>query len=73
MVDFDFDAILLVFLAIEQEPSGETRNPTDFWSGLGFSRSMPDSVIRDRLKQNGVRYDHCYNYVCIQDIFMRVI
>jgi len=43
--------------AIEQEPSGETRNPTDFWSGLGFSRSMPDSVIRDRLKQNGVRYD----------------
>ena len=55
MVDFDFVAVLLVFLAIEQEPSGETRNPTDFWSGLGFSRSMPDSVIRDRLKQNGVR------------------
>ncbi|XP_067932414.1 protein bicaudal C homolog 1-like isoform X2 [Watersipora subatra] len=42
--------------AIETEPSGEMRNPTDFWSGLGFSRSMPDSAFRDRLKQNGVRY-----------------
>ena len=75
MVDFDFDAVLLVFLAIEHEPSGATSKPTDFWSVLGFSRSLPDSVIRDRLKQNGVRYDHCYNYmnVCIQDIFMRVI
>jgi len=41
--------------AIQQEPLGETRSPTDFWSGLGFSKSMPDSVIRDRLRQSGAQ------------------
>ena len=38
-----------------KKPDGESsRTPTDFWSGLGFSKSMPDSEIRERLK-------HCYN------------
>ena len=32
-----------------KKPEGEARNPTDFWSGMGFSKSMPESAIRDKL------------------------
>ena len=28
------------------QPAGETRTPTPAWSGLGFSCSMPEAVIR---------------------------
>lgn len=27
----------------------EVRVPTDIWSGMGFSRSMPESAIREQL------------------------
>ena len=35
---------------------GETRTPTDFWAGLGFSRSMPEAAIRQRLTNHGARF-----------------
>jgi hypothetical protein len=43
------------FAAIQKKPIGESRTPTDFWSGLGFSKSMPESAIRERMQQTGVR------------------
>lgn len=39
------------FLAMQKKPDGETRNPTDIWSGMGFSKSMPESVIRERMQR----------------------
>ena len=40
--------------ALQKLPEGETRIPTDQWSGFGFSKSMPESVVRDRLGQLGL-------------------
>ena len=40
--------------AMQKKPVGESRIPTDYWAGLGFSKSMPGSAIRDGLKQNNV-------------------
>ena len=43
---------------MQTKPDGESsRVPTDFWAGLGFSKSMPDAAIRDRLKLANVRYN----------------
>ena len=39
---------------MQKKPVGESRIPTDYWAGLGFSKSMPGSAIRDGLKQNNV-------------------
>jgi hypothetical protein len=33
--------------ARSHKPAGETRIPTPAWSGLGFSCSMPEAVIRE--------------------------
>jgi len=33
--------------AMHHKPAGETRTPTPAWSGLGFSCSMPEAVIRE--------------------------
>ena len=41
---------------MSKKPDGESRIPTNFWSGMGFSKSMPDHVIRDRLRSAGVQY-----------------
>ncbi|XP_053384044.1 protein bicaudal C homolog 1-B-like [Mercenaria mercenaria] len=46
---------LMANKAIQKKPIGESRTPTDFWSGLGFSKSMPESAIRERMSQTGVR------------------
>ncbi|XP_074647664.1 protein bicaudal C homolog 1-B-like isoform X2 [Tubulanus polymorphus] len=46
---------LLATKAMQKKPEGESRIPTDFWSGLGFSKSMPDSEIRDRLKKQNIK------------------
>lgn len=43
--------------AMQKKPVGESRIPTDYWAGLGFSRSMPASEIRDRLNPNDSSYD----------------
>jgi len=38
---------LLATKAMHHKPAGETRTPTPAWSGLGFSCSMPEAVIRE--------------------------
>jgi len=43
---------LLATKAIQTKPTGEPRTPTPSWSGLGFSNSMPESVIRENLELN---------------------
>ena len=35
--------------AIQNKPAGEPRTPTPSWSGLGFSNSMPENVIREKV------------------------
>ena len=45
-----------MFKAMGKKPQGESRIPTDYWSGLGFSKSMPDHAIRERLRASGVKY-----------------
>ena len=37
---------LLASRAILDKPHGEERTPTRAWSGLGFSSSMPEAVLR---------------------------
>lgn len=34
--------------AIQHKPSGEERKPNPSWAGLGFSSSMPESVLREK-------------------------
>lgn len=44
--------------AMQKKPDGECRFPTDYWSGLGFSKSMPQSAIAEKLNQfNHLRYE----------------
>ncbi|XP_070544405.1 protein bicaudal C homolog 1-like isoform X2 [Ptychodera flava] len=44
---------LMATKAMQKRPLGsEVRTPTDMWSGLGFSRSMPEAVIREARKRN---------------------
>ena len=40
--------------AMQKKPEGESRIPTDIWAGMGFSKSMPESAIRDKLGQMGI-------------------
>ena len=41
---------LLATRAIQSKPSaGEPRTPTPSWSGLGFSNSMPEHVIKEKM------------------------
>lgn len=51
------DVASVFFSAMQKKPVGESRIPTDYWAGLGFSRSMPASEIRDRLNPNDSSYD----------------
>jgi len=51
--------LLCVTSAIHTKPGGESRVPTDLWSGRGFSRSMPDADLRLRLNHGAFRgYRH---------------
>jgi len=47
--------VVVVVLAIHTKPGGESRVPTDLWSGCGFSRSMPDADLRLRLSHGAFR------------------
>jgi len=47
--------MLFCVLAIHTRPGGESRVPTDLWSGCGFSRSMPDADLRPRLSRGPLR------------------
>ncbi|ESP03858.1 hypothetical protein LOTGIDRAFT_156458 [Lottia gigantea] len=52
---FDYEEKKLMALkAIRKKPEGESRHPTDAWSGMGFSKSMPESAIRERMGQIGI-------------------
>ncbi|KAL8616898.1 hypothetical protein ACOMHN_041817 [Nucella lapillus] len=54
---FDYEQKkLLAMKAMQKHPEGESRIPTDIWSGMGFSKSMPESVIRDRLGRLGISH-----------------
>lgn len=57
---FDYEQKkLMAMKAMQKKPEGESRIPTDIWAGLGFSKSMPESAIRDKLGQLSIsaRYD----------------
>ena len=68
--------LTLCLVAMQKKPEGESRIPTDIWSGMGFSKSMPESAIRERLARNqGLRYceptmettyEVCRYLLCIQ-------
>ena len=47
-VDFD-EKRLLATRAIQSKPTGEPRTPTPAWSGLGFSNSMPEHMIKEKM------------------------
>eukprot|EP00092_Neocalanus_flemingeri_P091965 GFUD01116682.1.p1 GENE.GFUD01116682.1~~GFUD01116682.1.p1 ORF type:complete len:179 (-),score=47.96 GFUD01116682.1:809-1345(-) len=46
---------LLATKAMQHKPMGEPRTPNSVWSGLGFSSSMPEAVIREKLAQEHAR------------------
>lgn len=52
---------LLATKAMQKKPVGESRVPTNTWSGMGFSKSMPESAIRNRLGQNISNRSSSYN------------
>ncbi|KAK6171391.1 hypothetical protein SNE40_019590 [Patella caerulea] len=57
---FDYEEKKLMALkAIRKKPEGESRHPTDAWSGMGFSKSMPESAIRERMGQIGISSKYC--------------
>ena len=35
---------------MRSKPMGEPRTPNSVWSGLGFSSSMPEAVIREKME-----------------------
>ena len=47
-VDFD-EKRLMATRAIQSKPTGEPRTPTPAWSGLGFSNSMPEHMIKEKM------------------------
>lgn len=46
---------LLATQAMKSKPMGEPRTPNSVWSGLGFSSSMPEAVIRERMEAEHAR------------------
>lgn len=49
-----FKSVFVLSPAMQKKPEGESRIPTDIWAGLGFSKSMPESAIREKLGQMGI-------------------
>ena len=45
---------LMATRAIQNKPAGEPRTPTPSWSGLGFSNSMPENVIREKVAAQNI-------------------
>lgn len=46
---------LLATRAMQNKPMGEPRTPTSVWHGLGFSSSMPEAVIREKMEAEHAR------------------
>lgn len=43
-------------IAMQQKPEADrSRKPNDLFAGFGFSKSMPDSAIREKLILNKVK------------------
>ena len=40
---------------MQKKPIGESRIPTDFWSGYGFSKSVPSAAFKEGMAQAGVK------------------
>ena len=40
---------------MQNKPMGEPRTPTSVWHGLGFSSSMPEAVIREKMEAEHAR------------------
>merc|ERR1719186_564826 len=58
----DYDSKkLLAAKALQHKPTGEPRTPNPVWSGLGFSNSMPESVIREKFHQEQIAARHAGN------------
>ena len=57
---------LLATRAIQNKPTaGEPRTPTPSWVGLGFSNSMPENVIREKVcEDHTIRVRHTNYYKC---------
>nr|XP_054773737.1 protein bicaudal C homolog 1-like isoform X1 [Lytechinus pictus] len=51
--DYDKKKFLATKAMKKKPMAPEVRVPTDLWSGLGFSKSMPESAIREARKTNG--------------------
>ena len=52
---------LLADKALQHKPDGDPRTPNRVWSGLGFSSSMPESVIREKFHQEQTAVRHARN------------
>ena len=49
-MDYDQKRLMATRAMHQSKPCGsEPRTPTQTWSGLGFSSSMPENVIREKL------------------------
>ena len=49
-MDYDQKQLMATRAMHQPKPCGsEPRTPTQTWSGLGFSSSMPENVIREKL------------------------
>ena len=49
-MDYDQKRLMATRVIHHSKPcTGEPRTPTQSWSGLGFSNSMPENVIREKL------------------------
>ena len=43
---------------MQQKPDGDrSRQPTDYWAGYGFSKSMPGAQIKEMRKNHNIRQD----------------
>jgi len=62
IVDYE-QARLRANQAIQQKPRGEERKPNPGWAGYGFSSSMPESMIREKLQEANSRQrgDHTHS------------
>jgi len=52
LMDYDEKRLMAARAVQQSKPcANEPRTPTQIWSGMGFSNSMPESVIREKLAE----------------------
>nr|XP_006824914.1 PREDICTED: protein bicaudal C homolog 1-like [Saccoglossus kowalevskii] len=59
-MSFDYEyKKLMATKAMQKRPMvSEVRTPTDMWSGMGFSKSMPEAMIREIRKKNNIKHPY---------------